>query len=321
MHVSETGAKVTLKDFDIMKMIGCGSFGKVMKVRHKGDHRFYAMKALRKDLLLQANMVKCAKEEKKILQSINHPFIVKLHYAFQTRERLYMVLDLLPGGELFEHLKKAGRFSLERTRLYAVEIASALHYLHSQGIVYRDLKLENVVLDSEGHACLTDLGLAGAPPDEDSGAAVVCGTAEYIAPEVLRGQAHGVGVDWWAYGVLVYEMLVGSPPFYSPDRQELYEFILTKPLQFPDGLHPDAVDLLGRLLERDVHARLTDGDAILSHPFFHPIDLDKALRRELVPEWVPALAAEGEGLSSSPWPADTSSAAAPDLLLAYADTV
>eukprot|EP00997_Jenningsia_sp_PLL12_P008237 NODE_497_length_1681_cov_126.197304_g412_i0.p1 GENE.NODE_497_length_1681_cov_126.197304_g412_i0~~NODE_497_length_1681_cov_126.197304_g412_i0.p1 ORF type:complete len:193 (+),score=56.41 NODE_497_length_1681_cov_126.197304_g412_i0:509-1087(+) len=153
-------SKVSLKDFDVLKVIGRGSFGKVMKVQRKGTNEIYACKALRKDVIIQQKMVANTKAEKTILQTMTHPYIVKLHFAFQTPERLYLVLDLLAGGELFFHLKNEGVFCEERARLYTAQVASALHHLHKQDIVYRDLKPENVVLDREGHANLTDFGLA-----------------------------------------------------------------------------------------------------------------------------------------------------------------
>lgn len=286
--------KVGLKDFEVIKVIGRGSFGKVMKVKHRGTGQIFAMKALRKDVVVREGMVANTKAEKAILQTIDHPYIVKLHYAFQTKERLYLILDLLPGGELFFHLKNEGKFIEPRAKMYAAEIASALAHLHDHGIVYRDLKPENIVLDSQGHACITDMGLAKTSMASQQQTYTFCGTPEYIAPEMLKGTGHNKGVDWWALGILVYEMLVGLPPFYSENVNEMYELILNKPLEFPPHVPKEARDLISRLLERDPTKRLTDGDAILKSPWFASVDFDKLLKKELTPMWVPDLTGDDE---------------------------
>jgi|Transcript_7596 serine/threonine protein kinase len=288
----ETPPKVTLKDFVTVKEIGRGTYGTVTKVMFKGDQQFYAMKAYRKDVLIRENMVKNANEEKNILQGTDHPFIVKLHFAFQNRERLFLVLDFLPGGELFSHLHKEGKFPVARTRLYAAEIVCALRHLHDRGIVHCDLKPENIVLDRNGHVCLTDMGLAkiglAKSNEQDVYLETCCqGTLEYMAPEILKGTGHNHAIDWWACGILIYEMLVGLPPFYSDDMHQMYDFILNKPLEFTEDVPESARDLITKLLDRDENKRLADGEAILNHPFFAPLELDKVMRKEVVPEWVP----------------------------------
>eukprot|EP01002_Notosolenus_urceolatus_P000043 NODE_1011_length_1620_cov_28.866964_g836_i0.p1 GENE.NODE_1011_length_1620_cov_28.866964_g836_i0~~NODE_1011_length_1620_cov_28.866964_g836_i0.p1 ORF type:complete len:471 (+),score=127.04 NODE_1011_length_1620_cov_28.866964_g836_i0:127-1539(+) len=282
------GRKVGLADFELITVIGRGSFGKVMKVCLKGDPAAtpYAMKVIRKDVVFKEDMVSNTRTEKNLLQSLVHPYIVRLHFAFQTRERLYLILDLLSGGELFFHLKEDHAFALSRTRMYVAEIASALAYLHSMDIVYRDLKPENIVLDSHGHACLTDFGLAKTDISKQP-TFTFCGTPEYLAPEILRGKGHGCGVDWWALGTMMYEMICGLPPFYSENVNEMYEFILNKPLTFPQGFDPDAQDLITSWLARDEPKRLTDGAKIKAHPFFKTIDWAKLDRKEYTPEFVP----------------------------------
>eukprot|EP00996_Jenningsia_fusiforme_P007121 NODE_936_length_1807_cov_64.209329_g823_i0.p1 GENE.NODE_936_length_1807_cov_64.209329_g823_i0~~NODE_936_length_1807_cov_64.209329_g823_i0.p1 ORF type:complete len:297 (-),score=82.52 NODE_936_length_1807_cov_64.209329_g823_i0:392-1282(-) len=265
-----------------------------MKVKFKGNGQIYAMKALRKDVLVAEGMVQNAKEEKTILQTVTHPFIVKLHFAFQTKDRLYLVLDLLPGGELFFHLKNEGSFPEPRTKQYAAEIASALDHLHGQGIIYRDLKPENIVLDIKGHACLTDMGLAKTKMGANQQTYTFCGTPEYIAPEILKGTGHNKGVDWWAFGILLFEMMAGLPPFYNENVNEMYELILNKPLEFPNTIGKDAQDLISQLLIRDVSKRLIDGEKILKHPFFSSINFDKLLKKELTPAFVPDLSGDAE---------------------------
>eukprot|EP01010_Urceolus_cornutus_P002834 NODE_369_length_1730_cov_297.674004_g294_i0.p1 GENE.NODE_369_length_1730_cov_297.674004_g294_i0~~NODE_369_length_1730_cov_297.674004_g294_i0.p1 ORF type:complete len:437 (+),score=113.44 NODE_369_length_1730_cov_297.674004_g294_i0:89-1399(+) len=286
---------VGAKDFEVLKVIGRGSFGKVMKVRKKGTHEIYAMKALRKDVVMREKMVANTKAEKTILQNIHHPFIVKLYYAFQTKDRLYLVLDLLCGGELFFHLKNEGSFTLARSRLYTAEISSALHHLHQQGIIYRDLKPENVVLDKDGHAVLTDFGLAKASVPAKSHTYTFCGTPEYIAPEILLGTGHGKAVDWWAIGILLFEMLAGLPPFYSEDVDAMYAAILNAPLECPKDTVPENAEaLLVQLLDRDPEKRLSDGGKVLQQPFFAPIDMVKLLAREIQPEFVPDLSGDDD---------------------------
>lgn len=282
--------KINKDDFELLTVIGKGSFGKVMQVRKKDDGKIFAMKVLRKEAIIARKQVTHTKAEKSILQKIQHPFIVQLHYAFQTKDKLYMILDYVNGGELFFHLKKEGRFSEERVRYYAAEITSAIAHLHSVGIVYRDLKPENILLDSEGHICITDFGLSKeVQPDERTG--TFCGTPEYLAPEVLKGQGHGMAVDWWSLGTLIYEMLIGLPPFYSQNINIMYQKILNGELRFPSYVGADAQSLLEGLLTRDVDKRLgsgADGSArIKNHPFFKDIDWEKLEKKELPPPWKP----------------------------------
>ena len=171
------------------------------------------MKTLKKDMILRKGQTTNTKVERMILERLNHPFIVKLHYAFQTPERLYFVIDFLNGGELFFHLRKEMKFNEDRTRFYAAEILLALECLHSNGIIYRDLKPENVILDSEGHIKLTDFGLSKLQITGDKMAYTFCGTPEYLAPEIVKGVGHNQAVDYWSLGLMIYEMLSGINPF------------------------------------------------------------------------------------------------------------
>eukprot|EP01104_Vermistella_antarctica_P002448 TRINITY_DN12692_c0_g1_i1.p1 TRINITY_DN12692_c0_g1~~TRINITY_DN12692_c0_g1_i1.p1 ORF type:complete len:442 (+),score=157.22 TRINITY_DN12692_c0_g1_i1:237-1562(+) len=279
-------------DFELITVIGKGSFGKVMQVRHKEDGHIYAMKVLRKEAIIARKQVAHTKAEKSILQKIQHPFIVKLNFAFQTDDKLYMILDYINGGELFYHLKKEGRFSEERVRMYAAEIALALLHLHQFDIVYRDLKPENILLDSEGHIKITDFGLSKELQNEE-GTHTFCGTPEYLAPEVLKGQGHGTAVDWWSLGTLIYEMLTGLPPFYSQNINIMYQKILNGELRFPSYVSPEAQHLLTGLLTRDVSKRL-QGDAVREEPFFKPLDWDKLEAKEITPPWKPKVKGDAD---------------------------
>lgn len=289
---------IGLKDFDLLTVIGRGSFGKVMKVRKKDSKEIYAMKVLRKDMIIKENMVQHTRSENLILQKIKHPFIVNLRFAFQTADKLYLILDFLSGGELFFHLKEESKFTEERARFYAAEIVLAIEHLHKNDIVYRDLKPENCVLDKNGHVCLTDFGLAKTAISNATPTYTFCGTPEYLAPEILKGHGHANAVDWWSLGVLLYEMLVGLPPFYSENINEMYELILKAPLKFPSFVSPSAQGLLKGLLERDETKRYGSGpngaDIIRSHPFFSSINWDDLYNRRITPPFIPQLQDEGD---------------------------
>ncbi|PRP75317.1 protein kinase [Planoprotostelium fungivorum] len=283
-------AKMTKDDFELLTIIGKGSFGKVMQVRKKDDGKIFAMKVLRKEAVIARKQVTHTKAEKSILQKIQHPFIVKLHYAFQTADKLYMILDYINGGELFFHLKKEGRFTESRVRFYAAQITSAIAHLHSLGIVYRDLKPENILLDNNGNITITDFGLSKEIKPEE-GTHTFCGTPEYLAPEVLKGQGHGTAVDWWSLGTLIYEMLTGLPPFYSQNINYMYQKIMQGELRFPSFISNEAQILLEGLLTRDVDKRLgsgpNGGDDVKKSAFFSGLDWAALERKEIEPPFKP----------------------------------
>merc|ERR1719450_1879839 len=237
----------TLDDFTLLKVIGKGSYGKVMLVQHKNNEVF-AMKMLRKENIVKRNQVEHTKTERNVLEAVSHPFIVTLHYAFQTPKKLYFVLEYCPGGELFFHLSRAGRFSEGRCRFYASEILLAIEYLHRLNIIYRDLKPENILLDAEGHVRLTDFGLSKQGIEDDNSARSMCGTLEYLAPEIANQQGHGKAVDWYSFGACVFEMLTGLPPFYTEDRTKFFERIRAGRLTYPSYVSRGAKDMMKRLL-------------------------------------------------------------------------
>jgi len=226
--------------------------------------------------------------EKHILQRIHHPFLVNLHYSFQTEDKLYFVLDYINGGELFFHLQKEKRFAEERVKFYAAEILLALEHLHANGIIYRDLKPENILITSEGHICLTDFGLCktGIESEQDR-TTTFCGTPEYLAPEVLKGKGYGKAVDWWSFGSLIYEMLTGLPPFYSQDVQEMYRKIMTDKLRFPTGMSEDAKVFIEALLQRDLSVRLKDPTKMKTYGFFKTINWQDLFAKKLKPPFIP----------------------------------
>jgi len=283
-----------LDAFKLIKVIGKGSFGKVFLVREIKTSQMFALKVLKKDNIIKRNQVEHTKTERSVLGYVKHPFIVGLNMAFQSREKLYFVLDYCAGGELFFHLGKLGKFKESRSRFYAAEIILAISYVHTLDIIYRDLKPENVLLDGTGHIRLTDFGLSKEGiSSSSSGANSFCGTPEYLAPEILNRQGHGRGVDWWSLGALLYEMLTGLPPFYCQDRERLFEKIRKSELHYPASLSTNAKHVLRGLLTKDPTRRLgsgeKDAEEIKPHPFFASIDWEKLQRGEIAPPWAPTI--------------------------------
>lgn len=282
--------KVNVEDFELVRVIGKGSFGKVTLVRKKSDTKLYAMKVLAKQNIIKRKQVEHTKTERNVLGKLNHPFIVKLHYAFQTDVKLYFVLDYAAGGELFFHLSRMKKFPDHMARFYAAEITMALDTMHEHGVVYRDLKPENILLDGDGHIKLADFGLAkeGIVAAAE-GAHSLCGTPEYLSPEVLDRQGHGTAVDWWNLGMVLYEMLTGLPPWYTTDREKLFERLRGAPLKFPFYVGRPAASLIQALLNRNPVQRLGAGGGaeVQNHGFFNKLDWDALYRREIPPPFSP----------------------------------
>jgi serum/glucocorticoid-regulated kinase 2 len=246
----------------------------VQKRVGKERGQLFAMKILRKSHLVRRRQIERTRTERKVLSVVNHPFIMRLHYAFQSTDKLYLVLDYCPGGELFFHLSRFRRFPERVARFYAAELLLALGHLHKRGIIYRDLKPENVLLDAEGHVKLGDFGLAKAGIQHAcEGATSMCGTPEYMAPEVLAQQGHGFCVDYWGLGMLVYEMMTGLPPWYTTDRTRLFRRLRSAPLDIPTYFSQGSASCVSALLERNPRRRLgvTGIRAAMEHEFFRSI--------------------------------------------------
>uniref|UniRef100_A0A0P6J7R8 Ribosomal protein S6 kinase n=1 Tax=Heterocephalus glaber TaxID=10181 RepID=A0A0P6J7R8_HETGA len=294
-HVKAGSEKADPSHFELLKVLGQGSFGKVFlvrKVTRPDSGHLYAMKVLKKATLKVRDRVR-TKMERDILADVNHPFVVKLHYAFQTEGKLYLILDFLRGGDLFTRLSKEVMFTEEDVKFYLAELALGLDHLHSLGIIYRDLKPENILLDEEGHIKLTDFGLSKEAIDHEKKAYSFCGTVEYMAPEVVNRQGHTHSADWWSYGVLMFEMLTGSLPFQGKDRKETMALILKAKLGMPQFLSMEAQSLLRALFKRNPCNRLGAGidgvEEIKRHPFFVTIDWNKLYRKEIKPPFKPAV--------------------------------
>ncbi|KAH7264580.1 Serine/threonine-protein kinase [Fusarium solani] len=288
-YVETRAGKLKIEDFELLKVVGKGSFGKVMQVRKKDTTRIYALKTIRKAHIISRSEVAHTLAERSVLAQINNPFIVPLKFSFQSPEKLYFVLAFVNGGELFHHLQKEHRFDVNRSRFYTAELLCALECLHGFNVIYRDLKPENILLDYQGHIALCDFGLCKLDMKDEDRTNTFCGTPEYLAPELLMGQGYNKTVDWWTLGVLLYEMLTGLPPFYDENTNEMYRKILSEPLHFSDVVPPAAKDLLTKLLNRNPEERLgANGSAeIKAHPFFHAIDWRKLLQRKYEPAFKP----------------------------------
>ncbi|CBQ67894.1 probable Serine/threonine-protein kinase gad8 [Sporisorium reilianum SRZ2] len=292
---SDSRSSLNMDAFELLKVIGKGSFGKVMQVRKRDTSRIYALKTIRKAHIVSRSEVTHTLAERTVLAQVNNPFIVPLKFSFQSPDKLYLVLAFINGGELFHHLQREGRFNEERSRFYAAELLCALEHLHGFNVVYRDLKPENILLDYTGHIALCDFGLCKLNMGDQETTNTFCGTPEYLSPELLLGQGYTKAVDWWTLGVLLYEMLTGLPPFYSEDVNEMYRKILQDPLRFGDEVSPDARHLLTLLLNRDPAQRLgsgTHGAAdIKAHPFFAKhIDWKLLLAKKIPPPFKPSVA-------------------------------
>ncbi|ANB13773.1 serine/threonine protein kinase YPK1 [Sugiyamaella lignohabitans] len=282
---------LTIEDFDLLKVVGKGSFGKVMQVRKIDTRRIYALKTIRKAHIISRSEVNHTLAERTVLAQIDNPFIVPLKFSFQSPEKLYLVLAFVNGGELFHHLQREGRFDLNRSRFYTAELLCALECLHEYNVIYRDLKPENILLDYTGHIALCDFGLCKLNMAGQEKTNTFCGTPEYLAPELLLGQGYTKVVDWWTLGVLFYEMLTGLPPFYDQDTNEMYRKILQDPLRFPDDMDREARSLLTGLLNRDPKKRLgVNGAAeIKAHPFFAQIDWKRLMNKKYAAPFKPSV--------------------------------
>lgn len=280
---------LNIDDFDLLKVIGKGSFGKVMQVRKKDTNKIYALKAIRKSYIVSKSEVTHTLAERTVLARVDNPFIVPLKFSFQSPEKLYLVLAFINGGELFYHLQKERRFSLPRARFYTAELLCALETLHGLDVIYRDLKPENILLDHQGHIALCDFGLCRLNMKDNDKTNTFCGTPEYLAPELLLGQGYSKVVDWWTLGVLLYEMLTGLPPYYDEDVPKMYKKILQAPLRFPDGFDREAKDLLIGLLSRDPKRRLGfhGADEIKSHSFFGQLNWKRLWLKGYIPPYKP----------------------------------
>uniref|UniRef100_A0A8C3A941 Protein kinase C n=1 Tax=Cyclopterus lumpus TaxID=8103 RepID=A0A8C3A941_CYCLU len=280
--------RINVDNFVFHKVLGKGSFGKVLLAELKGRGEYFAVKALKKDVVLMDDDVECTMVEKRVLAlAWENPFLTHLYSTFHTKEHLFFVMEYLNGGDLMFHIQEKGRFDLNRATFYSSEIICGLQFLHTKGIIYRDLKLDNVMLDHEGHIKIADFGMCKENVFGENRATTFCGTPDYIAPEILLGQKYSFSVDWWSFGVLLYEMLIGQSPYHGDDEDELFESIRMDTPHYPRWINKEAKDMLERLFERDPTRRLGIVGNIRLHPFFNTINWQALERREIEPPFKP----------------------------------
>eukprot|EP00002_Diphylleia_rotans_P035904 TRINITY_DN786_c1_g4_i1.p1 TRINITY_DN786_c1_g4~~TRINITY_DN786_c1_g4_i1.p1 ORF type:complete len:348 (-),score=74.82 TRINITY_DN786_c1_g4_i1:408-1451(-) len=300
----ESETNIQLEHLELRETVGTGTFGRVRLVKHKTNSKFYALKSLKKAEIVRMRQVEHIMSEKNILRQITHPFIVRLYATYQDERHLHMLFEYVVGGEFFSHLRKARRFSNETARFYAAGITLAFQYIHSMEIVYRDLKPENLLLDNQGHIKITDFGFA--KQIEFDRTYTLCGTPEYLAPEIIQSKGHGKAVDWWTLGVLTYEMLCGYPPFCDDDPLGIYTKILKGKFEFPPHIDPNAKDLIKRFLTADRSKRLgnlkSGADDIKKHRWFKDFNFDDLYHRKIQPPIVPEVAHQGDTSNFDKYP-------------------
>lgn len=309
-YYEDTNVRTKLgpEDFEILRLIGKGTFGQVYQVRKKDTRRIYAMKVLSKKVVVQKKEIAHTIGERDILvrtSTTQSPFIVGLKFSFQTEADLYFITDYMSGGELFWHLQREGRFSEQRAKFYIAELVIALEHLHDNNIVYRDLKPENILLDANGHIALCDFGLSKANVTQGDTTSTFCGTTEYLAPEVLLDESgYTKMVDFWSLGVLIFEMCCGWSPFHADDTQQMYKNIAFGKVKFPkDALSAEGRSFVKGLLNRNPENRLgaqDDARELRRHPFFHDIDWDHLVQKKIPPPFKPHVASETDTSNFDP---------------------
>ncbi|OAG32185.1 protein kinase X [Nematocida displodere] len=294
-----------LKDLKMIRILGEGSFAKVYLVSFAGlgesnMKKLYALKVMSKAQVIKSNQLTHVYNEKLVMHAIRSPFFVRLYSTFQDERHLFMVMEYVPGGELFAHMRDVAKFTISQAKFYIAEILVALEAMHSQGIVYRDLKPENILLDSSGHIKLADFGFSKRV--FDSMTWTLCGTPEYLAPEIITNIGHGFEVDFWSLGVIFYEMVVGVPPFYHENQVELCRQIIHGQIGFPPFLDAITRDLIKKLLTGDREKRLGYGQGakmICMHPFFRDINWKKMQKQMYTPPIIPVKSSEDAHPDSS----------------------
>lgn len=289
------GPRIGLDHFNFLAVLGKGNFGKVMLAEAKVSKKLYAIKVLKKEFIIENDEVESTKSEKRVFLIANkerHPFLLNLHACFQTETRVYFVMEYISGGDLMLHIQR-GQFGLKRAQFYAAEVCLALKYFHENGVIYRDLKLDNIMLTLDGHIKVADYGLCKEDMWYGSTTSTFCGTPEFMAPEILLDKKYGRAVDWWAFGVLIYQMLLQQSPFRGEDEDEIYDAILADEPLYPIHMPRDSVSILQKLLTREPELRLGSGpgDAqeIMSHAFFKGVNWDDVYNKRVPTPFKPSV--------------------------------
>ena len=284
--------KISVNDFDKIKIIGTGSFGKVYLVQYKKDEQYYAMKMLEKSLIKEKDQEEHTITERILMSKLKNPLLVKLFYCFQDAKYLYFIMEFIQGGELIYHLKKQIRFDDEKTKFYIAELILALEFLHNNNIIYRDIKPENILIDKTGHIKLVDFGLSKVFKNTDEKMLTICGTPFYLAPEIVEKKGYNYSADWWSLGCLMYEMLSGNPPF-KINGNNIYTLKFDEPPKMDNGFSNEAKDLITKLLNKDPKKRLGFGkngvEELKSHPYFNDINWEDLQNLKVSPPFIPEL--------------------------------
>ncbi len=296
--------RISLNDYTLLETIGTGSYGRVKLCRNKKTNKIYAIKRLKKEEIIRMKQVDHLFSEYSILAIIYHPFIVELKGVnFTEKKYLYFLLDFVPGGELFSLLRTNGTFPIEQARFYSAHIVTIFDYLHNKNIIYRDLKPENILIHKSGYLKLTDFGFAKIVEGRTY---TLCGTPEYLAPEIILNKGHGKPVDWWTCGILLYEMIAGIDPFSDDDPMMVYQKILKGKIKFPSGFDSNAKSIIKHLLDSDLTKRygnLKNGvKDITGHRFFKSIEWDKLLKKEIPPPYIPKVKSNNDISNFSSYP-------------------
>eukprot|EP00386_Alphamonas_edax_P014637 GDKI01044886.1.p1 GENE.GDKI01044886.1~~GDKI01044886.1.p1 ORF type:complete len:323 (+),score=135.79 GDKI01044886.1:119-1087(+) len=303
--MSKPVKKLALGDFDLLKTLGTGSFGRVFLAKKKGDRDAdpLAIKRLKKSVIIRQKQVDHITSEKNILAQLDHPFVVRMSGCFQDQRYLYLVMEYVVGGEFFTHLRKAGRFDNDTARFYAAQVTSIFEYLHSKNVIYRDLKPENILLNHDGYLKLTDFGFAKVIEYRTY---TLCGTPEYIAPEVLLNKGHGKPVDWWTLGILIYEMIVGYPPFVDEEPMGIYQKILSGKIVFPKFFDKNAKALVKKLLTADLGKRFGNlkagADDIKLHKWFQGLGYPELLAKKIPAPYKPVVKSKDDTSNFEDYP-------------------
>ncbi|KAG0418341.1 Protein kinase C theta type, partial [Dictyocoela roeselum] len=276
-------SKTTINDFSLVRVLGRGSFGKVMFCKHKKSGEFIALKILKKEMVINSNNIAYLELERKILQMVteySHPFLMKMHYCFQDTQNVYFGTEFLAGGDLYHAVFK-DKLPEDRIRLYACEILLGLEFLHSKGIIYRDMKLDNVLIGGDGHVRIADFGLCKDNIEPLEKTNTLCGTPDTLAPEVLKNVGYTKDADWWSFGIVLYEMYETEPPFNGETDEDLANAILNEDVCFITNFGDVAQDLIKKLLEKDPTKRIgygfDDGAEIRKHKYFEGVNWDEVL--------------------------------------------
>ncbi|RKP19617.1 kinase-like protein [Rozella allomycis CSF55] len=297
-RTTSSSIKVKLQDFVFLAVLGKGNFGKVMLAEEKESQNLYAIKVLKKAFIIEHDEVESLRAEKKMFEIANkehHPFLVNLHSCFHSETRVYFVMEYVNGGDLMLHIQR-GAFTLSQAKFYAAEVLLALEYFHKNDIIYRDIKLDNILLCADGHIKVADYGLCKEGMGYGRTTNTFCGTPEFMAPEILLEQDYTKAVDWWSFGVLLYEMILGMAPFHGDSEDDIFDSILHEEVLYPINMDKNSVSIIQRLLTKEPKNRLgyskKDAEELKSHPFFNDIDWKALYQKKVTPPFIPEISSK-----------------------------